>query len=453
MSTATAVTGRGFLAALRAPHLQQWLRRKVVAVWLNALIVLTAAAAVVVAGFLAHRSWPRTAEWGPGALKLFVLWCLSFLPGWLYVRFLYVRAQAVWREYVLTLHRLGWDRPEHLPEPAENSSYHVAWAAGPHPRDEIYREKFEAYYGRLRSGRSADEPVVSAESLFPVFLLTTVLAAGWSAVLWDTGFLTSPGLVWDVLKYGFIGAYAFVTGMLVRRFFQTDLRPSAYTSAVQRIVLVLLVVAVVHQVVRGMGAPAVSAELALAFVIGFFPLAGLQLIQRVTAKVFGTVMQPLKPQYPLDQLDGLSLWYEARLLEEGVEDMQNLTSMNLVDVILHTKVPPGRVIDWLDQAFLLMHLDAAEREDLKQAQRAQAVRHDSQPLAGPAARIALRRFGIRTATDLLKVFTRDGAFTVPEHIDCLPLPECQLRMLVGVLAQEAKLSVIWNWQRNDTRAY
>ena len=42
--------------------------------------------------------------------------------------------------------------------------------------------------------------------------------------------------------------------------------------------------------------------------------------------------------------------------------MQNLTTMNLVDVILHTRVPAGRLVDWLDQAFLLIHLDRTDRE-------------------------------------------------------------------------------------------
>ena len=88
----------------------------------------------------------------------------------------------------------------------------------------------------------------SGESPFPVFLATAVLAVGWSAVLWDTRFISAPDGAWDVLKYAFIGAYAFVTGMLIRRFDQSDLRPSAYASAVMRIILVLLIVAVLHQV-------------------------------------------------------------------------------------------------------------------------------------------------------------------------------------------------------------
>ena len=39
--------------------------------------------------------------------------------------------------------------------------------------------------------------------------------------------------------------------MLIRRFFQGDLRPSAYATVVFRIALVLLIVTVLHQVVRG----------------------------------------------------------------------------------------------------------------------------------------------------------------------------------------------------------
>ncbi|WP_236792903.1 hypothetical protein [Amycolatopsis sp. GM8] len=443
MSTTTMPEGLG---------LWQRLARNVVAWWMNVLIAFAAAAAVVVAGFLTDRGWPDTSRWGAGAPKVFALWCLSFLPGWLYVRFLYVRAHAAWTEYVLTLHRLGWDRPANLPEPAPNSIYYAKWqeCAGERRKDHIYREKFEAYYGPLRGDDK--RLALSTESLFPVFMFTAVLAVGWAAILWDTSFLTTPADVWDVLKYGFIGAYAFVTGMLVRRFFQTDLRPSAYTSAIQRIVLVLLIVAVVHQVAHAIAPATLAAEIALAFMIGFFPLAGLQLINRVATRVFGTIVRPLRQDYPLDQLDGLNLWYEARLLEEGVEDMQNLTSMNLVDVILHTKVPPGRLIDWLDQAFLLTHLDPTNRKEIERTQR-DGVQPDTEPLSGSQARIALRRAGIRTATDLLKVFWCDGNFRMPAGVGQAPLPTDQLRLLVEVLGREPKLSVVRNWQHSDDRAF
>jgi hypothetical protein len=292
-------------------------------------------------------------------------------------------------------------------------------------------------------------------------------------VLWDTRFVSAPVGAWDVLKYGFIGAYAFVTGMLIRRFYQSDLRPSAYATAVLRIILVLLIVAVLYQVTGNTAVMANHAELAVAFVIGFFPLAGVQFLQRATSKVLRLVVPPVSSEYPLDQLDGLNLWYEARLTEEGVEDMQNITTMNLVDVILHTRVPPGRLVDWVDQAFLLIHLDKTDRTELnrlrkelrqepgRQGQQDGATAH-AEPWAesGAAARLNLRRAGIRTATDLLKAFSKEEpcgslpqrTFVRPPEDQQLPLPESQLRLLVKVLGAEPGLVPIWNWQRNGVPA-
>jgi hypothetical protein len=280
-------------------------------------------------------------------------------------------------------------------------------------------------------------------------------------VLWDTRFVTHPAGPWDVLKYGFLGAYAFVTSMLIRRFFQSDLRPSAYATAVYRIVLVLLIVTVLHQVLGGAAAVAERAELAVAFIVGFFPLVGLQALQRVTSRALRRFVPPVTSEYPLDQLDGFNLWYEARLTEEGVEDMQNLTTMNLVDVILHTRVPAGRLVDWTDQAFLLTHLERVDRDELNQLRQPgrPADRPADQPAgAGPAslsgaqARLNLRRVGIRTATDLLKAFSAEQesgkrVFRVPDGLEP-PLPADQLRLLVAVLAAEPGLAPVWNWQRN-----
>jgi hypothetical protein len=228
---------------------------------------------------------------------------------------------------------------------------------------------------------------------------------------------------------------------------------------VYRITLVLLIVTVLHQVLGEAAAVAGHAELAIAFVIGFFPLVGLQALQRVTSRALGRFVPPVNSEYPLDQLDGFNLWYEARLTEEGVEDMQNLTTMNLVDVILHTRVPAGRLVDWIDQAFLLTHLEPVDRDELNRLRQQDQQRQPDHsavagrpPLSGAQARLHLRRVGIRTATDLLKAFSveEEGgkrAFHVPDGLEP-PLPPGQLRLLVAVLAAEPGLAPVWNWQRN-----
>ncbi|MGC5020785.1 hypothetical protein [Micromonospora sp. DT47] len=468
MSAVTqGLTRPGFVGWLTGERTRIWLQRKAVGMWLNGIILLAVVVAALTAGVYAERGWPQPQVWGVGALKLFALWCLSFLPGWLYVRFLGMRAKVLWNEYVLNLHRLGWDSRRRLPELQVASD---ASAGGPDGRplrtDNIYRQKFESYYGRqipraaMRNAAATtvedrDDYLVSSESLFPVFLATAMFAVGWAAVLWDTRFVVAPAGAWDVLKYAFLGAYAFVTGMLLRRYFQSDLRPSAYASAVLRVVLVLLVVTVVHQVVGATAAVVEGAEMAVAFVIGFFPLVGLQFLERLTSRVLRHAVPTVAPNYPLDQLDGLNLWYEARLVEEGVEDMQNLTTMNLVDVILHTRVPTGRLVDWVDQAFLLIHLEQADRREVRRERRKGGGAADG----GAAARVRLRRAGIRTGTDLLKVFSAEDGddpgtttprrrFRAPDGIERLPLPEDQMRLLVAVLAAEPGLAPIWNWQRN-----
>src|SRR6201999_2486573 len=123
-----------------------WLRRKAGAVRVDVLIAATVAITVLTAGVPAGRTWPDPGTWGISALKLFALWCLAFVPGWLYPRLLDLRAKALWSEYVLNLHRLGWDLPWHLPMPPAASGFYKQWDAGPHgrPAENIYRQKFEA---------------------------------------------------------------------------------------------------------------------------------------------------------------------------------------------------------------------------------------------------------------------------------------------------------------------
>lgn len=96
----------------------------------------------------------------------------------------------------------------------------------------------------------------------------------------------------------------------------------------------------------------------------------------------------LESDYPLRHLEGLNIWYESRLIEEGVESMQNLCSASLVDLMLKTRLPIMRMVDWLDQAFLYLHLPKEKPEE------------------PPPSLHRLRVLGIRTATDLERVWNQ-----------------------------------------------
>jgi hypothetical protein len=135
---------------------------------MNALIGAVVVVAALTVG-LVPSSETTPHDWAVRALTLFAVWLLSFLPGWLYVRFLGLRAGALWNEYVLNLHRLAWDDAKYLPPPPRDSRYAEASDAsqGGIRSDNIYRQKFDAYYGRQVSERSSrrEDFTVSVETM------------------------------------------------------------------------------------------------------------------------------------------------------------------------------------------------------------------------------------------------------------------------------------------------
>jgi hypothetical protein len=322
-------------------------------------------------------------------LRWFGVIVMASLPGWLFLRFLVFRAGSLWNDYVLHLHRLGMDSHQNLPRPPNSSSYHRLWKDGGGPilesADNIYRQKFEAFYGKAAGpdGRSA-RCFLRDRAVFTVIIATAIFAVGWAAVLHGDGlFQDKITMPHDALRFGFLGAYSFSLQMLMRRFFQSDLKSSAYIAASVRVITVLILVAVLAR--AGLLGGNQRAQCAAAFIIGFFPLVGMQLLQRVVGAALQSWVPTLRNPYPLSDLDGLNVWYETRLLEEGIEDMQNLVTANLVDVLLHTRVPVGRLVDWVDQAHLYLLLDPVDGE----------LKDRTHP-----DRLRLRRYGIRTATDL-----------------------------------------------------
>lgn len=397
------------------------------------------------------------------ALSVFAVWALTFIPGWLLVRFLDRRAGALWDEYVIHLHRLGVDRPGSLPEPPGTSAYYVAW------RDDgglarrgmrnIYQEKFDAYYGKSvsRVTVNADRPVKS-EALFPVFLCTAVLAAGWTAIFYDPALsfggpssAGSPATTWTVLTFAFMGAYLYFLQTLMRRYFQADLRAGAYVSGYIRIVSALIVAAVLQATLF----PQMPAEaaMAIAFVIGWFPDVGLKWLLRFASRRLRGAVPSLDPAYPLNRLDGLSVWYESRLLEEGIEDLQNLATAKLVDVLLHTRVPVARLVDWVDQAALLIHLPA-EPAYADQKGFTSKTKADHAARSGEGhRRAALRRCGIRSATSLLRALHpgRDVAerTRLLRQLEADNFPRAAVESLYRVLDADPRLAVVMNWQEGD----
>jgi hypothetical protein len=345
-------------------------------------------------------------------LKAFMVIFLSVFPGWLFLQFIRVKGAGLYDEYVLNLYRLKIDQVGNLPKPPPGSPYWAAWDAAI-PQDmsdqqvarNIYLTKFEAAYGRgtvpeSRRRRTQDHDTppnkrsrrlterLTADAFSPVVLATAVFAVGWTVVvepdlvrdlrLFITLPLSGrPQLPVEPLRFGFLGSYVFIVQHLVRRYFQLDLRNQAYISAMARLILVSALVVAIHPIWELTGASE-GLELAFAFFLGLFPDTGLRLLRQRVSSIVKTEQTP-EERYPLAELDGLTIWSQARLIEEGIEDMQTLTTANLVDLLLYTRMPIARIVDWVDQGCLYLRVKE------------------------PGDRDRLRKIGIRCASDLLAV--------------------------------------------------
>src|SRR6185369_10887506 len=174
------------------------------------------------------------------------------------------------------------------------------------------------------------------------------------------------------VHFAFLGAYFFCLQMLFRRYVRRDLRASAYVSVALRIILAVIgtwvVVATAAALPTSWLGSRDSAEyssrlLVLGFVIGVFPRVAWQIIQKITKDTFGFFLSSLKTELPVNELDGLTVWHEARLEEEDIENIPNMATADIVDLMLNTRIPSDRIIDWVDQAILYTHLGPEEKKE------------------------------------------------------------------------------------------
>jgi len=455
----------------RVAQARHWLRDHLdtPAVVAFGLLFWTSLIYVLLAGFL-----PLIAEYRSDVLKGFAVIGLTLLPALLYMRFVRFRLDPVCEEYVYNLHRLGVERVRNLPQPPRTSEAWQRWANdGGYVRANegynVYEQKFRTQYGRWPSSRGRSvEPTKrervsdwyadSLGNLTVIYACTALIGAGWATVIWTLpATLEPPGPeLADVLRFGFLGAYFYVVSMLMRRFFQNDLRPGAYLAAIIRFVTVLILLPALHQALTAMSVTA-NSQYTIAFLVGVFPTVGMQLLRKAVSAITGRIRGGLEPPMPLRQLDGMDIWTEARLLEVGIEDVQHLATANIVDTLLATRIPAQRLVDWVDQSLLQCRagLPGCPIDEWK------SKTWDPED----STYQQLRKIGIRTASDLSyfvrSPYFRRATFGGPSHEASLadslagaqpndgPSLLCRAAVINVSLSKDPNLRLIKNWQNYE----
>jgi hypothetical protein len=395
---------------------------------------------------------------------------VCLLPALIYYLFIAARKFSLLNDYFVNLARLGLleRRPGPDPETARTECQVKLLN---------YVQKFEALYGPLPT--QVEDAIVEAgdplavladpgwrqllssgsvriftrETAIPVILATVLIALGWVMALPPTGFPTFAdkgdlpqfwafafGVNDAPIIYAFLGAYFFSLQMLFRRYVREDLRKSAYLAVSLRIILAVIGTWAAIVAIRATGK--ISAHnpslLVVGFVIGVFPRIAWQVIQGASKAVMrklriSAVLPSMESRLPVSDLDGLTVWHEARLEEEDIENIPNMASAEIVDLMLSTRFPPDRIIDWVDQAILFTHLGPDQEQDKK---------------AGSSRRDLLRLHGIRTATSLLEAYrqarSRDDASEVERILS--KASRSHVRSLLDAIRTESNLALICAWR-------
>jgi tetratricopeptide (TPR) repeat protein len=202
-------------------------------------------------------------------------------------------------------------------------------------------------------------------------LLTVV---GMSLFFWPPNAELLDHKALNAMRYGFLGAYTFSVQLLYRRYTTLDLQPTVYFNcAITIIVGLVFNYAAFEALAKLIGAgtdatpatgAAASIEAIVAFSLGYFPYLAITWFNQLAHNALSR-RQRRSESLQLGLVDGISEFHETRLRDEGIDNLQNLSSARIDELLLNTRFTAQQVIEWVDQAILYVYLEPNEIESFR----------------------------------------------------------------------------------------
>jgi hypothetical protein len=239
-----------------------------------------------------------------------------------------------------------------------------------------YGDLIEEFYGSANNIRR-----IAGGTRIPIIIATAMLSVGMIMTLLPVGIIiiNEPFDLYTLLlprqttfSLGFTGAYFFTLITVLRRYSLGDLRPKTYSHITVRIVTVIVLawvldILITLNTLQTNALESISNQLEntfpitliIAFLIGIVPETFWTLLREISSNIpFLSVLAPtLKTDdTPLTEIEGIDLYERARLYEEGIGNLQGLVHYDIISLMLKSRIPSARIVDWVDQAILELHV-------------------------------------------------------------------------------------------------
>jgi hypothetical protein len=275
----------------------------------------------------------------------------------------------------------------------------------------------------------------------------------------------------------FLGAYFFAIGMIFRRYVRGDLNTKAYSHVTVRILMSIIVAWVIdllfvtqsHNSNFSFLSPATA--MGIAFMVGIFPQSGVAVIQGFLKKMsgFAYLFKSMEEQHPITDLEGVNVYDRVRLLEEGIESVENIAHYNIIELMMRTRIPTSRLVDLVDQAILYLHVRGPveigtvtehtqenEGEESHAAENQESKNNKKTKKSGERGALKyLRQYGIRTASDLVRVFESADDEETKKLLDLLgPKDKSKprrLRVILDALEDDEWFEYIRQWRMHSEK--